>query len=510
MSFIVSQPLDYANSAAGLIMTMMSEVGGKLDVSVSTTADMNSIPSQFLNSAKRNNKSLGVYTVSGCWFTHTRLYRTARIFGGVNSGRKLVDNALEANFEARGRQSKEVEESHLVGTQMPFAMNFEVISYELDDFAVELAASATAPMSNMGLAAENFDLRLKQISKQMEKYRPGSGRYRDLKKDYDKVAAAFEEQSRRVAKISADGLRRARKASRSDTQYAIVNFRLTPLDVSGTGVKKYASAGISVTGSLSANPIPGTGIDISLDWNERGLPFYHKSWTGEFQLTLDDRGYPEVTATAPNKFFSRFMATMTKIETVDPRDRPGRNATANVESKEQMRLDRQRIEERDRFREREAREAREAEREEERRHRQNGRDRVNRALDETRAERERLRDKSPIRDARDAGSWGRVRPDEERAASPRRDGGGGRGPGSSSRDGDGGRGAASSSRDGRRDDWRVDSPRRDGDGGRGAASSSRDGRRDDWRVDSPRRDGDGGRGAASSPRDGRRGESRNR
>ncbi|MBK3583154.1 hypothetical protein JHN49_05280, partial [Streptomyces sp. MBT57] len=323
-------------------MTMMSKVGGVLDVQ-DPPGELHNIPTTHLATARNENRILGTYEVSGCWFTHTRLYRAAEALSdGVKTGRSMVRGALAVGSEQAEKLAGEVKRSNLVGSVLPFRISFQVISYTMAGQAQEFATAGTAASANVGLSAPAHRTRLRemdQIIKQLRDRNPHE--YRKRIKERAELVQEFEMRNKRVAAIERESLARAEKLAASSTQYALLNFRLRVTGGESGKADRYVSSGIRVDrSSLQVVAVPGLWMEVGLNWNETALPFYHKSWGGDLLVKLDAEGYPVIASYGENKFFSRFMSTSTGLTPIDESRMHGDGSVADMEGKARMRADR--------------------------------------------------------------------------------------------------------------------------------------------------------------------------
>ncbi|MFC8956515.1 hypothetical protein ACFT8P_28405 [Streptomyces sp. NPDC057101] len=339
----MAEPLAIADSATNLIITMMSNVGGVLDVQDSGER-LNTIPDTHLETARWHNETKGSYVVDGCWFTHTRLYRLAEaVGGGVRTGRGMVNGALDVGSKEAKELAQEVKQSKLVAAVLPFRMSFQVISYTMAGQAQEFATRAIAASANMGLAAAAYQADLQRMDREMKKIRDKkSPEYEHLVAKRAKAVREFEMRRKRVEAIEKDSLERAKQVAESPTQYAIVNFRLRATGGEPGKPDRYVSSGIKVDrSSLQAIPVPGLWMEVGLNWNETALPFYHRSWGGDLLVKLNDQGEPSITSYGNNKFFSRFLSTSSGITPFDENHMYGDGSIADLEAKERIRIDRE-------------------------------------------------------------------------------------------------------------------------------------------------------------------------
>ncbi|MEU9256679.1 hypothetical protein AB0D66_33560 [Streptomyces sp. NPDC048270] len=320
-------PQGAVDSAANIVMQIMSQVGGKLEITDSTDG-IHSISPSHLDSAREGGNVVASYSTEGCWFTHTRLYRVAKALpGGVSTGRAMKGAERGTKNEQRKEQAKEVKESILVGAQLPFRISFDVIEYRLAHLEAQFNDAVSKLNADAGLAAGVYQAKIAAIQAELSTYPKNDPAREPLRLRINEVRRemnrAQEQVEARIARVNA----RAAENGANETHYAITNFRILMTGGEDIGVKPYASSGISVQGLLRATPSPGQGIHISLNWNETGIPFYHNSWAGEMKLELNSQGAPEILSDGRgNKFHDRFMATMSGLAPIVASNMRGRGA----------------------------------------------------------------------------------------------------------------------------------------------------------------------------------------
>ncbi|MEU0002461.1 hypothetical protein ABZ069_36740 [Streptomyces microflavus] len=303
-----------ANGLLGTAITIASEVGGKFKSDVVAGNSYNNIPPHFMNSAMAHDATVTSWEISAAWFTHTRLYHLAEAVSPVGTGRELAAHAEYAEKATRRANREEIQKSHIVATQYPFIITFDVVSYMPRDRGRTVAEGISSTHRGVSEYQTTMQESIKLLQEKLHRTRSEEKR-KAIGREIKQRKEAFVSYTKALHDMT-NGLTKEAVAW-DKVRHNICNFRIRPKENVGS-LKRYTSAGLSVESRILVGADWDGDLVVELDWNERAFLDF-APFGGQIRIGLDGDGVPS-SVRGEGKFYDRFLATQTGMKIVKKAD----------------------------------------------------------------------------------------------------------------------------------------------------------------------------------------------